>query len=98
MFASTTIGTTDHLVDQIIQWTYVDCPTYAKEHADHKDCPHKSQLAAILPVSRLWFDVAAKHLWNTFATWHDFRKLVCGPTGTNLQVRCTSALTRGFIA
>ena len=73
----------DYLYEQIIKhtscpkpnyeeigWSYYNYPCDYKSDWRHgHQCRHKGTLFNCLTVSRQWFSIAAKHLWNRYASF-----------------------------
>lgn len=70
---STFVGSTAYLIDKV-----VSCATFFFTQAE---------LVHLLPVSKLWFELAAKYLWGKHATWVELQQIVCDPVG---EVSCIS--------
>jgi hypothetical protein len=78
------VGTTEDLIDQILFWIYAEC-SRGGCHLDDEaavGCEHMHNLANLLTISKLWFEIAVKTLWGKYVTWDALQGLVCGPNYT----------------
>jgi hypothetical protein len=73
----TLVGTTEDIIDQILSWICAGCSREAC-CLPYARCDHLQNLAKLLPISKLWFEIVVKILWEKYVTWDALQGLVCG--------------------
>jgi hypothetical protein len=73
--------TTDLLIDQTLSWLYADCDNEMTcirfcTKARSQPCFHALDLASCIKVSKQWFLIGARHLWERYAGFEQLMSLI----------------------